>query len=132
MFGRVSQIILHPGFLQSTLVNDAALLRLSTPIPAGVLSPVALNTDPSRELRDVPLVVAGWGVTSENSQTSSPVLRDVTVAGVRMCLDTLSLVDVRFVAYNKNPNNNPLQSLQACPALTVAVPLPFLNLVLGS
>lgn len=83
---RVAQIILHPEFLQTTLVNDVALLKLATPIPAASLLPVALNTDAAWELQGVPLVAAGWGVTSEDSQTVSSSLQEVTLGVVRTAL----------------------------------------------
>jgi secreted trypsin-like serine protease len=106
---RVAQIILHPEFLQTTLVNDVALLKLATPIPAASLLPVALNTDAAWELQGVPLVAAGWGVTSEDSQTVSSSLQEVTLGVVRT-----ALLDARCVR-TVDLRSAPMHNASLCP-----------------
>lgn len=65
---RVSQIIVHPDFVGTSLVNDVSLLQLAGDgIPDNLLHPAPLNANAAAELQGAPLLVAGWGVTDESS-----------------------------------------------------------------
>ncbi|KAM5349925.1 hypothetical protein ACJ41O_006430 [Fusarium nematophilum] len=76
----VSQIIIHPSYSSSTINNDVAIWRLSTPISTGSsVSYARLPAQGSDPVAGSLATVAGWGTTSEGG-TSSPVdLRKVTV-----------------------------------------------------
>jgi secreted trypsin-like serine protease len=63
----VTQVIPYPGFDQSTLTGDAALLVLGTPTTA---SPVALASDPtdlSLYNAGTATVITGWGIDDSNN-----------------------------------------------------------------
>ncbi|HAT71951.1 MAG TPA: trypsin [Elusimicrobia bacterium] len=70
----VLQIIKHPKWNSQSMYNDYALVKLSGD---STFAPVALNT---KELSgNVDFVTAGWGATSESSQSISNLLMKVSV-----------------------------------------------------
>ncbi|XP_013408472.1 hemicentin-1-like [Lingula anatina] len=75
----VSRVVPHPGFDESTLINDIALVRLSQPVThSDKITPVCIPT------KDVTAgtkcVATGWGVTSESG--SRPDLLQQVVLSV--------------------------------------------------
>ncbi|MEI8596364.1 S1 family serine peptidase [Photobacterium sp. Hal280] len=92
----VTAIHVHPGFNEETFINDIAVLRLGTDIPAGA-QPIQLatvseqqqadtafdNTFVPDSLRGQNLLVSGWGLTSTDpGATSARQLQHVLLAGV--------------------------------------------------
>jgi len=70
----VLQIVKHPDWDTNTMFNDYALVKLSGD---SKYAPIALN---SKELSgNVNFVTAGWGTTSEGSQSISKILMKVSV-----------------------------------------------------
>lgn len=58
----VTQIIVHPGFSFSTLDNDIALMKLSSPVTFNAyISPVCLAASDSTFYSGVNSWVTGWG-----------------------------------------------------------------------
>jgi secreted trypsin-like serine protease len=73
----VSRITVHSGYSSSTLNNDIALLRLSTPLTLGTaVRAIAIPSSSYAASGDA--VVSGWGTTSESGSLST-LLRKVTV-----------------------------------------------------
>ena len=64
----IEQIIVHPGFQASTMVNDIALLRLAQPLDAS-FPMLSWNSDPEFPLPGTDAVVAGWGTLSADGST---------------------------------------------------------------
>lgn len=64
----IEQIIVHPGFQASTMVNDIALLRLAQPLDAEAPT-LSWNSDPEFPLPGTDAVVAGWGTLSADGST---------------------------------------------------------------
>ena len=74
----VDRIIVHEKYSTDTSDYDIALLHLSTPFGAAVISPItAADAQRLTEPGDL-AVVAGWGLTAEAGNVS-PILRRVTV-----------------------------------------------------
>ena len=66
----------HPAYDSATLQNDLALVRLETPVPASVATPIPIH--PFASLEDgAPAFVSGWG-NDDNDQLSD-VLRGAHV-----------------------------------------------------
>lgn len=81
----------HEGFDFQTFKNDLAVLLLDTPIKLGPKArTICLPKAPPGHLVGQTVVVAGWGVTSENG-TGSPVLRYTTqvVWDLKKCIQGL-------------------------------------------
>jgi len=81
----IAQIYKHPNYDTSTLVNDIALLRLSSPLDmtSGNIKPICLPTGAVAQPPDnIDMVAVGWGVTSMSSGAVSPILRQVTVQSI--------------------------------------------------
>ena len=55
----------HPNFNGGTMQNDITLLRLSQPVGCVDSIPMPLLDDGSYSVANMPVTVAGWGVTSE-------------------------------------------------------------------
>jgi len=66
---KVRQIVRAPGWNAKTLVNDAALLQLATPVSVTPL-PLAGPGDANRQAAGQSLIVAGWGATAEGGNVS--------------------------------------------------------------
>ena len=83
----VAQVIVHPGYNDSTSANDAALLRLTQSVPAGV-SPIRLAGagDDGLEASGTPVIVAGWG-------SELPLVGLVPPLGTTMKETNLRVVD---------------------------------------
>jgi secreted trypsin-like serine protease len=73
----ISQIIEAPGFNPNSMVNDAALLHLSTPV-AGV-SPLPLLTDAANAADATAALILGWGCQSELCPTYPGVFQGTTI-----------------------------------------------------
>jgi secreted trypsin-like serine protease len=74
---QVAQIIMHAQYNGNTLVNDIALMRVSTPFTlnnAVAVVPLAANMHTATG----DATITGWGTTSESGSTS-PTLQQVTV-----------------------------------------------------
>ncbi|KAH6922248.1 hypothetical protein HPB50_011044 [Hyalomma asiaticum] len=81
----------HEGFDFQTFKNDLAVLLLDTPIKLGPKArTICLPKAPPGHLVGQTVVVAGWGVTSENG-TGSPLLRYTTqvVWDLKKCIQGL-------------------------------------------
>ncbi|CAF3674026.1 unnamed protein product [Rotaria socialis] len=87
----VSKIYNHPSYSTLNYLNDIAILKLSTPLnirQAGVdlvcLPNISQAILASGEYPNagINLVAIGWGVQTENSQTASATLRQVTVQSI--------------------------------------------------
>ena len=78
----VSQIIMHPSYNSSTLDNDVALMKLSSPVTLNArvqtIPLVNAPADDSLVANGILATVTGWGATSEGGSSSS-VLRKVQV-----------------------------------------------------
>lgn len=72
----VRAFAVHPSFARSTLVNDLALVELSSPVTAS--STVGFATTASLPVVGTNLNVFGWGNTSEGGATA-PVLQTARV-----------------------------------------------------
>lgn len=86
---QVAQIIRHPAFNNTTVVNDVALLRLATPASTGPAVAAMDLVSPLRpDLWDAgsPSQIAGWGITNggllatELQQASISMVQDATCA----------------------------------------------------
>jgi len=55
----------HPNYNGGTMQNDITLLRLSQPVGCVDSIPMPLLDDGSYSVANMPVTVAGWGVTSE-------------------------------------------------------------------
>ncbi|NXA41615.1 CTRL protease, partial [Eudromia elegans] len=74
------QAITHPGWDPSTLENDIALLRLSSPAQLGpTVSPVCLPPADLVLPSDLQCVTTGWGRTNPNSGSLAQVLQQVVL-----------------------------------------------------
>jgi len=74
----VSQIIGHPSYNEDTLVNDIALLKLSSPVTVSeTVLPVCMPPKNPTYANKV-ATATGWGATSSGGSTSD-VLREVDV-----------------------------------------------------
>jgi V8-like Glu-specific endopeptidase len=76
-----AEIVVHPGYSGSTLANDIALIRLVSPVSlntGAMLSTVA--TDEAWALPGQGVVTAGWGRTSNQTYSTSVVLKQVDIA----------------------------------------------------
>ena len=73
-----SKAIVNPGFNETTMENDWALIELPK---ASAITPVAINTADIDLSVSTPIVatVAGWGTESEGSQSIPNVLQKVQV-----------------------------------------------------
>jgi hypothetical protein len=71
---RVSRVIVHPAYNETTGAYDAALLQLSTPTPAPIM-PLADGGDLALLQAGHFAVVYGWGVSVLGSSESSTTLR---------------------------------------------------------
>jgi hypothetical protein len=70
----VDQALIFPGYDPSKALNDAGILILSTPIAAPAL-PLATLSDESLLTAGTSMAIAGWGLTSGNSNRVPTVLR---------------------------------------------------------
>lgn len=62
----VSRIFVHPSYISSSLRNDIALLRLSSPVPLGVTPTISTVCLPSNQISNTRCWVAGkWKKLSE-------------------------------------------------------------------
>ncbi|XP_068231254.1 transmembrane protease serine 9-like [Palaemon carinicauda] len=67
---QLSNIIVHPRYSSTTLDNDIALLKLSTPInfpTSNKIAPVCLP-DPGNAYADINAIITGWGTTSSGGR----------------------------------------------------------------
>ena len=78
---RVANEYKHPNYNDGTSSNDFMVLKLSRATTANA-TPVKINSSGSTPRDDENLVVMGWGVTNENSGTTSNKLMEVTVQAV--------------------------------------------------
>ncbi|KAJ2551392.1 hypothetical protein EV175_003710 [Coemansia sp. RSA 1933] len=82
----VSSITTHPGYDDSSMVNDLSLLKLSSPITtSGNSSTIAVDTSSVGD--GVTVTALGWGYTSETSTTASKNLKmaDLTTLSQAEC-----------------------------------------------
>ncbi len=72
----VVDVALHPHWNPQTSANDVAVLELSAAVPEGVARPLALVGAGETRFDDAgqPVVVAGWGRTSEFGPSSDRLL----------------------------------------------------------
>ncbi|CAG2069123.1 unnamed protein product [Timema podura] len=73
-----SQVIIHPGWNPSTLVNDVALIHLTAPVAFNSnISPIRLpsHSQLNNNFANSPATVSGWGLPSDSATAISPVLR---------------------------------------------------------
>ncbi|XP_066953876.1 transmembrane protease serine 3-like [Macrobrachium rosenbergii] len=75
---KIAKMILHPEYVNKTVVNDIAILKMEEPIPFDVkntVSPVCLPEDPNNKYENAEVFVCGWGYTiAGNDESQSPVL----------------------------------------------------------
>ncbi|KAM8799421.1 chymotrypsin-like protease CTRL-1 [Eudromia elegans] len=77
---KTAEAITHPGWDPSTLENDIALLRLSSPAQLGpTVSPVCLPPADLVLPGDLQCVTTGWGRTNPNSGSLAQVLQQVVL-----------------------------------------------------
>jgi secreted trypsin-like serine protease len=81
---QITQIIRHPSFNEGLLLNDIALLELSTPIiiggsGAGTTAVIPLATSSMGSLAGQAATVTGWGNTSSTSEVWPFELYEVSV-----------------------------------------------------
>lgn len=69
---KVAEIHAHPGYDESTMDNDFALLRLSTPTTLG--QAIELADDDTQIADDTSVCVTGWGATFEGGPGSIDLL----------------------------------------------------------
>jgi trypsin len=76
----VSAILVHPSYSSSTIDNDIALIRLSSPLTLGQSQAraVALPAQGSDPAAGTSVIAAGWGAISEGGSLAA-ALRQVTV-----------------------------------------------------
>jgi hypothetical protein len=103
---RVAHIIRHPSYLPYTLPagaasppitaykNDLALLRLALPISNAALVPIPLNTNPARDSGGVPLVVAGYGPTTNGGSAPTSALNIASVTSTTLVRERSMIVTV--------------------------------------
>lgn len=83
---QVAELLVHPGYDEAALVNDAALVRLGTPSGAPKVR-LAGPGDDVHEAHGAPVRVYGWGRT----------LPELPVLGLTPTSDRLQVVDVPIV-----------------------------------
>jgi trypsin len=69
----VSKILDHPGYSNSSVRNDAALLQLERPTTAQPL-PIAQPADDGLTAPGTRVITSGWGATSEGGEASDELL----------------------------------------------------------
>jgi Trypsin len=83
----IAQIIIHPGFNATTMNNDLALLRLSTPVTLNAR--VGIVRIASLPAAGTMLRTIGWGVTSEGGVLADRLRQvDVPLVAQGTCADT--------------------------------------------
>ena len=93
-----ARILRHTGYDSATHDEDIALIELREPVPAGAkVKPIVLvgsGEEGQLLVAGAPLVVSGWGATTEGGDTVS-TLREVGVPYVTrdVCNDPLSYAD---------------------------------------
>jgi secreted trypsin-like serine protease len=81
----IAEIYKHSGYSASTLINDIAILRLSTPLnmTTGKIKPICLPTGLVSQPNDnINMTAVGWGVTDSSSTKVSQNLLQVTVQSI--------------------------------------------------
>ncbi|XP_060536477.1 chymotrypsin BII-like isoform X2 [Cylas formicarius] len=72
-------IVLHPNWTRSTLMNDIAIVRLPSPVElSDRINTVLLPRDDSHDYLGNTTLVSGWGRPADTVGTISPVLREVS------------------------------------------------------
>lgn len=107
----VTEIYIHPLFVQRLLTNDLAILRLNKPINLtdSNISSICLpeSSDFNLQLSEYPpigvdLVAIGWGLTEPFASLPSPILRQVTLRSMAStepsCTNTINDDVVQFCA----------------------------------
>jgi len=105
----VAQIYLHPGYNPNTLVNDIALIRLSTPLTYGTtIQPVCLpNADASVTVSPNRAWTTGWGTTRAGGG-----------GAVATLLRQVSVPFVNHTVCNNNYGGQVTQSVMTCAGAT--------------
>ncbi|KAJ2395985.1 Kallikrein-14 [Coemansia sp. RSA 2559] len=93
----VSSVTTHPGYDDSTMVNDLSLIKLATPITTNGNSST-ISVDSSSVGDGVTLTALGWGYTSETGTTASKNLKeaDLTTLSQAEC----GAKDTKFTGNN--------------------------------
>lgn len=83
--GCAAQVVVHSDYDPETLDNDAAILKLASPIPPGTVQLMNYFTRAGLAEGD-PLTVLGWGVMDEGVRLSEELLQGVvTYAPLEYC-----------------------------------------------
>ncbi|XP_031626099.1 apolipophorins-like [Contarinia nasturtii] len=90
---RIEEIKKHPNYSRLTMKNDIALIRVTKRISFKYnISPACLQTDVNDIHVDVPLIVTGWGRTTDKNLNTSNILMKTQLKTMPLseCNKTLS------------------------------------------
>ncbi|KAF2018272.1 trypsin-domain-containing protein [Aaosphaeria arxii CBS 175.79] len=92
----VASITIHPSFSSSTLNNDVAILKLSTPIPtSSTIGYAALPASGSDPAAGSGATVAGWGTTSSGGSSPAALRKvDVPIVARTTCQSQYSVSEI--------------------------------------
>lgn len=86
---RIDQIITHPSYIRRTKYHDLALLKLEAPVTFSMeIKPICLYTKDDNPIK--PLIITGWGKTSNTRDVKSTLLlkANVSVVARRKCSES--------------------------------------------
>jgi hypothetical protein len=109
-FRTITDVRVDPRFDPPSASYDFAVLLLDTPVE--ILNPFVLNMEASFPTNNTPLIVVGYGRTSQGDGRTSSTLQEASVNYRADCTDAYE--DGRFKAYEMMCAHDPNYSRDAC------------------